>query len=269
MDSALEALERAFPTLGGRATSAGHMGWRAIARFFGTTPVSERARVARRERATSRAGPLRPDRAGSMAMLGRFDEARAILAESRAELAERGGGASPRGLHRDRVRLGRALAGDPAAAAEFGADGCRLLEQLGREGFLSERGGVLAQALYALDRLDEAEAWARRAAELGASDDAWTEMLWRHVKAKVLARRGEHAEAERLAREAVAIGDETDQLDRPGRRVRRPRGGAPARRKVRRRRRRARAGARTLRAQGEPRVRRARADTPPELELAG
>jgi len=32
----------------------------------------------------------------------------------------------------------------------------------------------------------------------------------------VLARRGEHAEAERLAREAVAICDETDMLDQQG-----------------------------------------------------
>ena len=37
-------------------------------------------------------------------------------------------------------------------------------------------------------------------------------MLWRQVRAKVLARRGEHAEAERLAREAVAIGEGTDSL---------------------------------------------------------
>ena len=41
-------------------------------------------------------------------------------------------------------------------------------------------------------------------------------MLWRQVKAKLLARRGEHAEAERLAREAVAIGEETDMLDAQG-----------------------------------------------------
>ena len=41
-------------------------------------------------------------------------------------------------------------------------------------------------------------------------------MLWRQVKAKVLARRGEHAEAERLARKAVAIGEETDLLSDQG-----------------------------------------------------
>ena len=108
------------------------------------------------------------------------------------------------------------MAGDPAAAAEFGAEGCRLLEELGERSDLSTAAGRLAQALYALDRLEEADAWAGRAAELGASDDAATQMLWRQVRAKVLARRGEHAEAERLAREAVAIGEETDMLDAQG-----------------------------------------------------
>ena len=41
-------------------------------------------------------------------------------------------------------------------------------------------------------------------------------MLWRHVRAKVLARRGEHAEAERLAREAVVICEATDVLGAQG-----------------------------------------------------
>ena len=43
-----------------------------------------------------------------------------------------------------------------------------------------------------------------------------TQMLWRQVKAKVLARRGEHAEAERMARGAVAVGEETDILNAQG-----------------------------------------------------
>ena len=81
---------------------------------------------------------------------------------------------------------------------------------------LSSAAGRLAQALYALDRLEEADAWADRCAELGTSDDVYNEMLWRQPRAKVLARRGEHAEAERLAHEAVAIGEETDLLDAQG-----------------------------------------------------
>jgi tetratricopeptide (TPR) repeat protein len=38
-------------------------------------------------------------------------------------------------------------------------------------------------------------------------------MLWRQVRAKVLAHRGEHGEAVRLAREAVAIGEKTEALN--------------------------------------------------------
>jgi tetratricopeptide (TPR) repeat protein len=149
-------------------------------------------------------------------MLGRFDEARAILAGSRAESAERGGGVLLANLTAfESVDL-ELWAGDPAAAAEFAAEGFRLHEELGEEIFLSMAAGSYARALYALDRLDEADAWARRAAELGASDDAHKEMLWRRIRAKVCARRGEHAEAERLAREAVAICEETEMLDAQG-----------------------------------------------------
>nr|MBA3244340.1 tetratricopeptide repeat protein [Actinomycetota bacterium] len=73
----------------------------------------------------------------------------------------------------------------------------------------------LAQALYALDRLDEADAWASRAAELGASVDG-PQMVWQQVRAKVLARRGEDGQAEQLAREAVALGEATDDLNGQG-----------------------------------------------------
>jgi tetratricopeptide (TPR) repeat protein len=88
---------------------------------------------------------------------------------------------------------------------------CRLYEELGHQGFLSWAAGELAQAYFALGRLDDADASARRAAELLASDNPDT--LWRQVRAKVLARRGEHTEAERLACEAVEICDATDLLD--------------------------------------------------------
>ena len=40
-----------------------------------------------------------------------------------------------------------------------------------------------------------------------------TQMLIRQVRAKILARRGEHAEAERLAREALGLGEPTDSLE--------------------------------------------------------
>jgi class 3 adenylate cyclase/tetratricopeptide (TPR) repeat protein len=213
----LDAFERAA----GYARQVGlpnaFLGWRAGARLHGRTPVADvLAWLDEREQEGAWTLVLRRDRGHALAMVGRLDEARAILADVRAEMAERGGG----------IRLGTTtgqasvyvelLAGDPAAAVELGEEGCRLLEELGERSFLSTAAGLLAQALYALDRLEEADAWAGRAAELGASDDALTQLLWRQVRAKVLARRGEHAEAERLAREAVALGAETDMLGSQG-----------------------------------------------------
>ena len=158
---------------------------------------------------------FRAYRAWSLAKLGQFDEARAIVAVARAEQEERGGAAArePECL---RVRLDRTLGGDPAAAAEFGANGCRMHEELGEHRFLGSAAGSLAQALYALDRLDDADAWAGRAMQISASTDVWAQMLWRQVRAKVLARSGEHGEAQRLALEAVAIGDDTELLDMQG-----------------------------------------------------
>ena len=41
-------------------------------------------------------------------------------------------------------------------------------------------------------------------------------MLWRQVQALVQASRGEHVQAEQLAREAVAIGERTDALNFQG-----------------------------------------------------
>ena len=156
-------------------------------------------------------------RAAALAMLGRFDEARAMLAEARAELAERGGGvllAATTAFFTVWVELSGPT--NPLPHATSRTAGFRQFEELGELSSLSTAAAYLAQALYALERLDEADAWAGRTAELGASDDVSSEMLWRQVRAKVLARRGEHTEAERLAREAVAIGEGTDGLNWQG-----------------------------------------------------
>ncbi len=218
VDESLDASERAFA----HARQAGHqppeaLGLRAAGRFFGTTPLSELlAWLDENEPPAGRDHFLRAFRAGTLAMLGRSEEARRILAEQRAELAERGGGVLLANITAFESLWVELWAGDPAAAAEFGAEGFRLHEELGENGFPGLAAGYLAQALYSLDRLGEANAWAGRAKELGPREDAWEEMLWRQVKAKLLARRGERAEAERLAREAVAISDKTERLNAQG-----------------------------------------------------
>jgi len=47
----------------------------------------------------------------------------------------------------------------------------------------------------------------------GDEHDVSTQMLWRQAQALVELSRGEHAEAELLAREAVALGERTDRLN--------------------------------------------------------
>ena len=86
----------------------------------------------------------------------------------------------------------------------------------GNRAWLSTSAPQLGRSLCALGRYDEAEPLARLGRELGSEHDFATQMLWRQVQARVDAHRGEHAQAERLAREAVAIGERTDALNSQG-----------------------------------------------------
>jgi tetratricopeptide (TPR) repeat protein len=216
-DSALQAYERAIS----HAQRAGHhpvgsLGMRAAFRFFGSTAASDMlAWLDANEPQPGRNYFLRAYRAGALAMLGRFDEARAILAEDRVELEQRGGGVLLANITAFESVWVELWAGDPAAAARFGEEGWRLHVGAGESFALSLAAGTLSRSLYELDRLDDAEAWADRAREL-ARGQPWEEIVHRQVKAKLLARRGEHAEAERLAREAVTICNQTERLDLQG-----------------------------------------------------
>ena len=57
---------------------------------------------------------------------------------------------------------------------------------------------------------------ATRASGSPRAEDLATQAIWRGVRAKVLARRGRHEEAEALAREAVALVEPTDLLTDQG-----------------------------------------------------
>ena len=155
---------------------------------------------------------LRHWRAVTLGMLGRFEEARPILTQFFRVLEESG----------DVMNLGQylatsatrfeLLAGNPAAAVSHAEEGCRLLEKVGERSLLSTCYCELAEALYALGRLDEADTYARKGRELGDIDDLVNQFTSRQIQAKVLARRGGYAEAETLAREAIALVDSTEGL---------------------------------------------------------
>jgi tetratricopeptide (TPR) repeat protein len=75
---------------------------------------------------------------------------------------------------------------------------------------------MLGRSLAALDRYEEAERCARQGRALGDQQDPSTQALWRQVQAVVYAHRGQYADAERLAREAVEIIERTDSLTYQG-----------------------------------------------------
>ncbi len=217
----MEVMFRAYEEAAVHAERAGlpdlFVGWRHTARLSGPTPVSELLEWQAEQETRERRNPwARARRAQALAMLGRFDEAHAILSELRAEQSDHGSLISLAGISAEVSLDVELLAGDPAGAVEFGKEGCRLFEELGEKSGVSFAAARLAQALYVVGRLEEAEVWADRAAELVAPDDAGMQMLSRAVKAKVLARRGDYLEAEHLASEAVALGNETDMLDMQG-----------------------------------------------------
>ena len=71
---------------------------------------------------------------------------------------------------------------------------------------------MLAEALYAQGHLEEAEGFVKESRETAGSEDIFSQVLLRSAEAKVIAERNRPDEAERLAREAVAIARSSDSL---------------------------------------------------------
>ena len=108
------------------------------------------------------------------------------------------------------------FAGDDEGAAGYLRIFCDRLEAHHRLNNLSTYAPWLARSLCALGRYEEAEPLAQRGRALGHDEDLMTQALWRQAQARVLAHRGQHLEAEALAREAVEIIERTDGLNFQG-----------------------------------------------------
>ncbi|HSK36994.1 MAG TPA: hypothetical protein VLA80_09675, partial [Actinomycetota bacterium] len=105
------------------------------------------------------------------------------------------------------------LAGDLPAAEEVLRNGYRQLEEMGGTGPRVNVATLLARVRLQRNRNDDAEEITRTCERLAAPDQADAQIKWRSIRAIAIARRGEHAEAERLAREALYLAGKTDQLD--------------------------------------------------------
>ena len=212
------AWEQALRSAGGRRERFEVVGWRALAAVLGPTPVDEAIRRCDGFRAQVAASPialastLNP-LALLHAMRGALDQADRLLAEAGELLAELGGlGPSVSHLEAS-VRL---LAGRPELAeAALRAD-AEALSSMGEGSALATTTALLAQAVYAQGRLDEARELCRATERRAAPDDAITQAIRRGVEARVLVREGRHDDAEALARAAVALVEPTDLLSHRG-----------------------------------------------------
>jgi tetratricopeptide (TPR) repeat protein len=138
------------------------------------------------------------------AYVGRFADARDAVARAQSVYGSSGAkmkwamGATAAGI-------AEMIAGDPAAAEHHLRDAYEAYRATGERGYLSTVAGMLAEALYAQGRLDEAQQLTEEAQEAAPRDDIDAHVRWRAARAKVLARSGQFPAARALLDEAAAL----------------------------------------------------------------
>ena len=143
---------------------------------------------------------------------GDLDEARRFV-EAATAITREEGSLLPRAVDCISRAMVDMLAGDLPAAEEVLRNGYRQLEEMGGTGPRVNVAALLARVRLQRNRNDDAEDITRTCERLAAPDQADAQIKWRSIRAIAIARRGEHAEAERLAREALYLAGKTDQLD--------------------------------------------------------
>jgi class 3 adenylate cyclase/tetratricopeptide (TPR) repeat protein len=211
---AVEHAERA----GKRRDALEGLGWVAATVWVGPTPaeggiqrcrdIFERAQGDRKAMSTALFC-----QAGLEADLGRFDEARELFARARALLEEVSLPVWLAGALAQSLGWALLFEGKPAVAEQELRSGYETLTAIGEVSFLSTVAGILAEAIYAQGRYGEAEELTAVSEQSAGAEDVYSQLLWRSVRAKCLARQGKTTEALDLARECVPLVESTDALD--------------------------------------------------------
>jgi class 3 adenylate cyclase/tetratricopeptide (TPR) repeat protein len=150
--------------------------------------------------------------AGALAAQGRFDEARDLYREHHEYLEERGQSFVLLSS-RQHPALCELLAGDFERAEEHVRVTWDGLGLLGERGYRSTTGGILAEALAELGRLDEAAAIIDESEEIAGEDDWLTTAQCRWARALVALHSGDHEQAITLARGATDVADSRDYIN--------------------------------------------------------
>jgi class 3 adenylate cyclase/tetratricopeptide (TPR) repeat protein len=145
------------------------------------------------------------------AMQGEFERARELYRRGQMLLRDLGPSISAVTTSIAAARV-ESLAGDFAAAeAELRRDEADLA-QLDERYYRPSIAGALARVLVLEGKNEEAEHYARVAREVADPEDTDPQVLWRSVRARVLAQRGEIEEALELSQQAVELTQDTEDV---------------------------------------------------------
>jgi ATP/maltotriose-dependent transcriptional regulator MalT len=100
--------------------------------------------------------------------------------------------------------------GDPAGAEAELRPAYEALKALGERSHFSSLTHELSNAVFLQGRYDEAEQLTHECEQSSRPNDVHSQILWRSIRAKVLAHKGEFEAAEELARVAVTIAAQSD-----------------------------------------------------------
>ena len=142
------------------------------------------------------------------AFAGRFELARSLFDTRNATLDELGRGLNYVG--RITEAWVEMMAGNFTLAEEWLRKDEGRFAEIGEKPLRSTTAALLARALLGQGRQEEAERFTEVAEALGEADDLITQIMWRGVRARVVANRGCFDDAERLARDAVTMAATTD-----------------------------------------------------------
>jgi len=202
------------------AQAAGNMRLESEARFwfraaetFGPTPVSQALAL----EAPPTKGPFDEAcellRLGSLQGLrGDFEQGRTLIQRARASFLELGllvwyhGCALMDGILAER-------SGDLDGAERIYRESCQGLEALGETGYLSTHAAQLARILCYQERWEDAAQFLELADRVTNPSDLASVILTESTRGLILVHGGEHAEAERHAREAVRHAETTDAIE--------------------------------------------------------
>ncbi|HEX2295353.1 MAG TPA: AAA family ATPase [Actinomycetota bacterium] len=148
---------------------------------------------------------------GAYASCGRLDEARLAIGFQK-KLHDDLGLEMARAWSAFESAWVEVLGGDLAAAEEELRWACAVCERCNEQAVLPTLRGVLADVVYASGDVDEADRLARQVEAMSADDDVLSQVKWRTVRAKIVARDGDEA-AKVLVDEAVELVGTTEYLD--------------------------------------------------------